>query len=324
MIFLCREDIEKIFKMEDALNAVEEAYIAHAHGEIVMPPKMDLHLDKGLLRYMPAYVRSIDSAGEKIVNIHPQNPRESSLPTVMALIVINNPATGEPIAVMDGTYITAMRTGAAGGISAKYLSRKDASVVGMVGAGVQARGQLMALIQVRNISEVKVYDMYRDASERFAREVGETLDIQITTVESAKEAVVGSDIVVTTTTSRKPVVMNEWVDIGTHVCAVGADTPGKRELDLSLLKRGKIVVDDVSQSTTIGELNIPYRDGLIELEEIYGEIGEIIIGRKEGREAEDEITIFDTSGLAAQDIISAHHILNDAKRKKIGLEMKVF
>ena len=319
MIFLCREAIEKIFKMEDALNAVEEAYIAHAHGEVVMPPKMDLHLDKGLLRYMPAYVRSIDAAGAKIVNIHPQNPKEHGLPTVMALIVINNPATGEPIAVMDGTYITAMRTGAAGGISAKYLSRKDASVVGMVGAGVQARGQLMALVQVRDISEVKIYDMYRDASERFAREVEETLNLRITTVESAKEAVVGSDIVVTTTTSRKPVVMNEWVDIGTHICAVGADTPGKRELDLSLLKRGKIVVDDMSQSTTIGELNIPYRDGLIELEEIYGEIGEIIVGRKEGRETEDEITIFDTSGLAAQDIISAHHILNDAKREKIGL-----
>jgi alanine dehydrogenase len=268
---------------------------------------------------MSAYVRSIDAAGAKIVNIHPQNPRESNLPTVMALIIVNNPATGEPIAVMDGTYITAMRTGAAGGISARYLSRKDASVVGMVGAGVQARGQLMALIQVRDISEVKVYDMYRDTSERFAREIGETLDIQITTVESAKEAVVGSDIVVTTTTSRKPVVMNEWVDLGTHVCAVGADTPGKRELDLSLLKRGKIVVDDVSQSTTIGELNVPHRDGLIELKEIYGEIGEIIVGRKEGRETEDEITIFDTSGLAAQDIISAHHILNNAKREKIGL-----
>ena len=227
---------------------------------------------------------------------------------------------------MDGTLITAMRTGAAGGIAAKYLARKDSKVVGIVGAGRQARTQLLALITLyKNLDEVRVYDILKDRRETFAKEASKLYSqiAKIKPVQTAEEAVRGADIVVTTTPSRQPLVKDEWVSAGMHFNCIGADAPGKEEIDPLILKRAKIVVDDWEQASHSGEINVPLAKGIISKEDIYGEIGEIIVGLKRGRTSNSEITVFCSTGLAIQDAVTAKIAYDKAMTKGIGKVIKL-
>ena len=304
MLILSRHEIEEFLNMGEVLKAVEHAFKLKAEGKAIMPPKLYLNLPQyqGDYRAMPAYIDG--SAGVKWGSVYPNN-RKRNLPTVMATIILCDPENGCPLAIMDGTYITAMRTGAAGGVAVKYLARRESSVIGMIGAGRQAETQLLAISQVLpRIDEVKVFDKQKDVSLRYVQEMGAKLNTDIRLAETIGEAT-EADIVVMTTPSRKPIVKKEYIRLGTHINAIGADAKGKQELEADLLMAAKVIVDDVEQASHSGEINVPLSNGLIEVNDIYGTLGEIVTNTKKGRENDEDITIFDSTGLAILDIICA-------------------
>lgn len=313
-LLLSRSEIEELLSMGEAVKAVEEAFRLTAEGKAAMPPKLYLDLSDyyGDFRAMPDYING--SAGIKWVSVYPNNQKRN-LPTVLATILLCDPNTGYPLAVMDGTYITKVRTGAAGAVAAKYLAKKDSSVIGMVGAGVQAQTQLMAIAEVLlKIEEVKVYDKYRETSLKYAEEMGAKLGLNVSSVATIQEAT-EADILVTTTPSTEPVVSSQQVRPGTHINAIGADAERKQELESALLKKAKVIVDDVGQASHSGEVNVPFKQGAITVEDIYGTLGEVVANIKQGRENDQEITIFDSTGLAVQDIICAKLVYEKAIKK---------
>ena len=315
-LLLGRHEIEELLSMSEALRVVEKAFKLKAQGKAIMPAKIYLNLPEyhGDFRAMPAYIDG--SAGIKWVSAYPNN-RKYNLPSVLATIILCDPKTSYPLAIMDGTYITRMRTGAAGGVAVAYLARKGSSVIGLIGAGKQAETQLLAISEVLpGIEEVKVFDQSEDTSRRYARGMATKLNVKIypvKTVEAAAEA----DIVVTTTPSRKPIVKKQHIRPGTHINAIGADAPGKQELEADLLSGAKIVIDEIEQACHSGEINVPLSQGQLKIEDIYGTLGEIVAGMKQGRENDKEITIFDSTGLAIQDMVCAKLVYEKARKKKV-------
>ena len=321
-LLLTDESVIDLLKIDEVIDAVESVFRENALGGAQMPCKVYLFYNSGDLRVMPCYLKSLGISSVKVVNSHPRN-REKGLPTVMATIILIDPETGFPKAIMGGTWITAMRTGAAGAIAAKYLARKNSRIAAFIGAGMQARTQLMGLMQVMaSLQEIRVYDISPKAEEGFLKFFEENYGdrCEVAVAGSAREAVTDADIVVTTTPSRKPIVMSDWINDGTHFNCMGADAPGKQELDPRILKRAsKIVVDDIEQAVHGGEINVPISLGLMSREDIYAEIGEIIAGLKKGRESDDEITIFASTGLAIQDAAAASLAYRKAVKEGLGL-----
>lgn len=302
--------------MDDVLKAVEYAFKLEAKGKVIQPPKVyvDLPEYQGDFRAMPTYIDG--SVGVKWVSVYPNNP-QYNLPTVIATIILCDPKTGYPLAIMDGTYITDMRTGAAGGVAVKYLARRDSSIIGIIGAGRQAKTQLLAISKVLpRIEEVKVFDLDRVTSLRYAEEMGAKLNLNTHPVKTIGEAA-EADIVVTVTPSRKPIVKKRHIRPGTHINAIGADAKGKQELEANLLKGAKVIVDNVEQASHSGEINVPFSEGIIKLEDIYATLGEVVAGMKAGRENDEEITIFDSTGVAILDVICAKLAYVEAKRRGI-------
>jgi alanine dehydrogenase len=289
---------------------------------VQMPAKSYLQFEKGDLRSMPAYIRTDewDIAGIKSVNVHPYN---EDLPTVMATILLTDPANGYNIAVLDGTFITKMRTGAAGGLAAKYLSREDSRTAGFVGCGVQAYAQLDHLMLVRKIEEIKAFDIRLDAKENFCRYAETKYNLKSIRAASVQEAVSDCDIVTTVTPSTTPLVQKEWIREGTHINGIGADAKGKQELYSDLTKSCRIVIDEWSQASHSGEINVPVSDGIITKKNIYAQLGEIVAGKKKGRTDNRQITLFDSTGLAIQDVSVAFTVFQRLDKKKL-LEVRLF
>jgi alanine dehydrogenase len=301
-----RSEIEEVLGMADYIFVIEKAFMLYGEGKVQMPPKVYLSFDQGDLRCMPAYLPYMEAAGVKNVNAHPGN---KDMPAVMATISLVNPDTGFPMAIMDGTHITKMRTAAAGGVAAKYLSRENSKIAGFIGTGVQARTQLEALIIVRpELSQIMVYDINEANMKHFAEEVRTQYGLQVEYARSIRTAVEKADIVVSTTPARTPIIKYEYIRRGTHINAIGADAPGKQELDSEILKQARIVIDNWQQASHGGEINVPLSEGLISQEDIYADIGEVVCGKKSGRESEEQITVFDSTGLAIQDVSAAGEI----------------
>lgn len=322
VLFLNSSDVQGLVSMGDAIKVVEEAFREKGLGRVQMPPKTYVFLPKheGDFRVMPAYLEEMDVAGVKIVNVHPKNPVLHGLRTVMAVVELLDPRTGAPLCIMDGTWLTSLRTGAAGGVAARLLARRDSRNVAIVGAGAQARMQLMALhLVLESIVSVKVFDIVRENSLRFAEEMSNRLGLKVDVASSVEEAVKKADVIVTVTPSRKPIVMNEWVGDGVHINAIGADAPGKQELDPRILKRAKVVVDDLEQASHSGEVNVPISRGQLSIDDIYAELGDIVTGKKPGRESADEITVFDSTGLAIHDIAVAWVVYKRALERNVGM-----
>jgi len=304
VVMLSDQDISKVLTMDDALEVVERSFKIEAEGGAIMPPKiyLDLPMYKGDFRAMPAYIDG--SAGIKWVSVYPDNYK-SGLPTVAAVLLLCDPNNGLPLALMDGTFITGLRTGAAGGIAVKYLARRNSSVVGIIGAGTQARTQLVAINKVLSkIEDVKVFSIPADTSYIYAEQMKKQLNLNIHSVETIEEAA-DADIVITTTPSRQPILMKKHIKPGTHINAIGADAEGKQELDPEILKVSKIVIDNLEQSCHSGEINVPLSKSQLTIEDLHGTVGEVIANMKPGRENDDEITVFDSTGLAIQDMICA-------------------
>lgn len=324
VLLLSGADVKKLISIRETIEAVEEAFRAKGLGKAQMPPKSYVFFNRyeGDFRVMPAYLEDTEAAGVKIVNVHPQNPSKHSMPTVMATILLLDPRTGALLAIMDGTTITNVRTGAAGAVAAKYLAQKDSRVVALIGAGAQAMTQFLALNEIFKIEELRVSDKVEANAEKYASEVKKRFDISIK-VTDAKEAVRGADIIVTTTPVKSPIVMNDWVSEGVHINAIGADAPGKQELDPEILKRARIVIDNWEQSSHSGEINVPLSKGMLAREDVHAELGEIVSGKKSGRTSRDEITVFDSTGLAIQDVATAWLVYKKAKEIDMGTKVEL-
>ena len=320
IIILSQNEVKSCLPMSEAIRAVREAYIAFAKGRVKMPPVMHLDVSQynGEVDIKSGYIEDLGLIGTKIASGFYENYK-LGLPPGIAVIFLMDLKTGIPVAIMDGTYVTAYRTGAAGAVAAKVLARKDSKIIGVVGAGTQARMQILALREVFSLKEIKVWDINATGRDRYVEEMSEQLKIQIEPVEDIKDAVIEADIIVTVTPSRKALVMKEWIQEGVHINAIGADGPGKQELDPFIVKRAdKVVVDSLNQCRIIGEIQHALADGLITEDDVYAEIGQILIGEKKGRETNEEITLFDATGLAVQDIAAANIVFKQAKEKGIG------
>jgi len=317
-LLLTQEDVEKLITQDEVIKVVEDAFKLHALKRTQMPPKVFLNFKNGDLRAMPAYLNG--KAGIKWVNSHPENPKKG-LPTVMAIIIYNDPETGYPLAIMDGTYITNIRTGAAGAIASKYLARKDSSIFGFIGCGNQAYFQFKALKCIFKMDYIKAYDIIRSKAEKFVNFCEESgIKAKVDDVRNVCDC----DVLTTATPSRKPIVKKEWIKEGTHINAIGADAPGKQELDEELITHAKVIVDDVEQAMHAGEINVAVSKGIFTRDKIYATLGEIVAGMKKGREDESEITIFDSTGLAIQDIAVASYVFEKAIRVGVGLKIRLF
>jgi alanine dehydrogenase len=315
-LLLSRSDVLSLVSMADAVPAVESAFAAHAEGRAQMPPKvyLDLHEFHGDLRAMPAYVDG--AAGVKWVNSHPENPARFGLPSVMGMYILSDPATALPLAVMDATLLTAVRTGAAAAIASKYLAAKSPRTIGFVGCGVQARTLLAAhRVVYGHALEVLCADVSMEAAQRFAEESGG----RVVTIEEAS----GCNIVNASTPARAPVVLHAWVRDGAHINAMGADAHGKQELDPAILLDARVVIDDWEQASHSGEINVPLSSGILRRDQIHATLGEIIAGRHPGREAA-RVTVFDSTGLAVQDVALAKVIHAAARERGTGTPFDFF
>jgi len=328
-LLLTGKQVKKLLEMKDVLGAVENAFRHKGLGKVQMPPKAYLFYEKfnGDLRTMPSYVEDMDVSAVKIVNVHPDNAKNFGMRTVMAVLVLVNPHTGAPLAFMDATYITDMRTGGASAIASKYLARPNPKILGIIGCGNQARTQMLALItQFGHFDEVRLYDMFPEKSKALAREFRRHYKEQvgkIKAVQNAKDCVIDSDIVVTVTSARAPVVLDEWVKDGTHFNCMGADAPGKQEMDPKILKRARLVIDDWEQASHSGEINVPLSKGEMTKDDVDVEIGHIVAGLKPGRESDQQITVFCSTGLAVQDCLTAKIAYDAAIAQKIGRSIQI-
>ena len=328
-LLLTGRQVKKLLEMKDVLGAVENAYRHKGLGKVQMPPKVYLFYEKynGDLRTMPSYVEDMDVSAVKIVNVHPDNAKTFGMRTVMAVLVLVNPHTGAPLAFMDATHITDMRTGGASAIASKYLARPNPKILGIIGCGNQARTQMLALItQFGHFDEVRLYDMFPEKSKALAREFRRHYKEQvgkIKAVQNAKDCVVDSDIVVTVTSARAPVVLDEWVKDGTHFNCMGADAPGKQEMDPKILKRARLVIDDWEQASHSGEINVPLAKGEMMKDDVDAEIGHIVAGLKPGRESDQQITVFCSTGLAVQDCLTAKIAYDAAIVQKVGRSIQI-
>jgi len=320
-LILTGSQVMQVLDMDLALSSAQEAFTAYGEGRVNMPPKAYLTLAQGDFRamYGEIFLLRDHICGLKWVNVHPGNPARGLL-TVMAKIILNDPDTGLEFADLDGTHITDYRTGAAGGVAARYLARSDATRLGLIGAGAQARTQVAAILKVRSIQEIVVFDRHREHAQAFAAEVAAAFGVKVRATSAAAEAVTGQDIVVTTTPSRTPVVAREWVSPGTHINAIGADAAGKQELAPAILTAAKVVVDDWAQASHSGEINVPLARGELTPEQVYGSLGDIVAGKKPGRVTPEEITVFDSTGLIIQDLALGLAVYRRAKERGLGEE----
>ncbi len=305
-LVLDKKAVKDLLNISDVIKVVEDAFSAFEQGNASMPPKAYLIMEQGDFRAMPAAIPG--AVGMKWVNVHPKNPSRD-LPTVMAVIIYNDPETGYPLAVMAATDITAYRTGATSAIASKYLARRNSHTLGIIGAGRQAYTQILAHATLFELKEVRVYDIAQQAIEKL---INSLPDYPLKAC-SLKEAA-ASDIVCTQTPSRVPILKKEWILKGTHINAIGADAKGKEELEPSILKEAMVVVDDIRQSSVAGEINVPVSKGLFKIDEVYANLGEIVVGKKQGRTDKDAITIFDATGLAIEDVATAKLIYEKARQ----------
>jgi len=328
MRILSRADVQRALSMKDAIAMVRDAFAQLSSGQATVPLRVPVPIKKhdGVTLFMPAHLHTSDALAVKIVSVHNQNPAKG-LPLIHALVVVIDAATGKPLAAMEGGYLTALRTGAASGVSTDLLARRDARVAAIFGAGVQGRTQLLAISTVRHLERVYIVDAIRDQVEKFVREMrgqsGVPGDLRV--AGSSTEAVREADIICTATTSTKPVFNGNDIKPGVHVSAIGAYTPQMQEIDERTLQRAsKIVIDHHEGALAeAGDLLIALKNGAIKESDIYAEIGEIAAGKKPGRERDDEITFFKSVGNAVQDASVARAIYDAAVRQNLGIEVEL-
>lgn len=317
---LSASDVRASVDMSAAIEAMRGAFAALADGSAIVPLRLPLETEHGVCLFMPAHMTASGSTGAKIVSVNPGNT-ELGIPVIQAVVLVLDPQTGRILALMDGTWLTALRTGAIGGLAADLMSREDSSTVALFGAGVQARTQLEAVRCVRPIEEVRVVS----SSGRTADGLVAELDgLEARRVDDPSEAIERADIIIVATSSSTPVFDGSRVAPGTHVTGVGSFTAEMREVDTALVTRARVVVDQrEAVLAEAGDIAGPIADGVLDESVISAEIGEIVLGRAPGRTSPEEITFFKSVGNAVQDVAVAALVLERAEKAGRGVMVEV-
>jgi ornithine cyclodeaminase/alanine dehydrogenase-like protein (mu-crystallin family) len=327
MLILTAEDVRNALPMNEAIEAMKKAYASLSDGTAVVPLRTRLPIpgSEALSLFMPAFVNSQDgnALAVKVVSLFPTNPARG-LAYIQAAVLVFDPETGRAIALLEGSSLTAIRTGAASGAAVDLLARADSKVVAVFGAGAQGRTQLEAACSARKIETAFIYDANTGKANSFAAEMKArgSIPTDLRVASSAREAIENAEIICTATTSTKPVFDDKNVRAGTHISGVGSYTPEMQEVPAETLQRARIFVDSRTASLEeAGDLIQPMRAGLFDESHIHGELGELVLGKISGRQSQEEITYFKSVGIAVQDAMAAQIALNNAHKMNIGTEV---
>ena len=325
MLLLNQNDVMKVLDMSPCMEVVEKAFAELASGTAVLPLRINLFTQEGLALYMPAYLKEMGALACKVVTSYVNNPAKHHLPTIMGKVLLQDPETGDVICIMDGGYLTAVRTGAVSGVATRYLAREDkGQKVGIFGAGAQARTQLWAMTVARDIARACVYDVDDEAVSRLIAEMAPKLQLDIIKATSPEQILEEADIICTATSSPTPLFDGSKVREGTHLNSVGSHTPKAREMDTAIIKRSKVIADSYDACLReAGDIIIPIEEGAIDKSHLRADLGEVITGKKTGRADGREITLFKSNGLAIQDTATARLVYDKAMQAGIGTSIEL-
>lgn len=322
-LLLDRATIQRLLDMKEAVDLIETAFAELVNQTVAMPQRLAMTDAEhtGWTAFMPAHLKGIGALGVKAVTVFRNNPSRYHLPSTLATIVLLDQETGKALSIMDGGYITAMRTGAVSGVATRALARANATVAGVLGMGIQARTQLWGICTVRPINKALCFSTDPPQQQRaFVEDMTRQLGVEVEAVGSARQVIEQADVLALATTSAEPIVNGDWLKAGAHINSIGSHTPGARELDTRSVLRSKVVCDLTSACMAeAGDLLIPIQEGVFSRERIYGDLGEVITGRKKGREGDWEITLFKSVGLSIQDIATAHFVYRKALERGEGV-----
>lgn len=329
MLFLNKEAIETSFNMVDAIEASKAALVMYCEDQASVPLRTNINVTEyeGQSLYMPAYTNGqVEALGVKIVSVYPKNI-EKGLPSVPSTMVVLNPETGIVSAVLDGTHLTQLRTAAVQGAATDLMANKDAEIAALIGTGGQGFQQAIAMMTVRELKELRVFDINFERSKEFTAQLQEyskgKFATKIMAVETSKEAVTGADIVTTVTTSKVPTFDAADIKAGAHVNGVGAYTPEMMELPSELLVKANSIIFDTNDGVLAeaGDIITPLKEGKIYKEDLKGQLGEVALGKVTARHNESDITVFKTVGTAVLDVVTAHLIVEKCQENGQGVEV---
>ena len=328
MILLNAKDVKKILPMKDAIEGNKMAFLLHSQGQTEVPVRISFNVKEGSTsQFMPAYVKgNINRVGIKVVSTFPDNA-SINLPVVVAQVLLLDPLTGEVCAMMNGTELTKIRTGAIAGAAIDILAKKTCDKAALFGTGGQSLSQLEAILTARKVRQVSVFDLYQEKTNDFierARSFEDEFEVKLVPAKSPEDAIDEADIITTVTVSKTPVFNGARVKKGAHVTGVGSYTPGARELDSDLLRSARVFVDNKEAVfSEAGDFIIPVNEGLYKFSDVAGELGEVLQGKIEGRQSEDQITVMKTVGYAVLDVVAAWNIYNRALEQGIGQNIEL-
>lgn len=323
MLVLTDADVEQLMTMGEAIDASRTAYTELSRGTANVPLRHHVKMnDDAMGLVMSGFMASSQAYGVKVVSVIPGN-KQRSLPTTLGAMILFDPDTGQPLALLGATYLTALRTGAGTGVATDVLANPDARVLAMIGTGGQAMAHVEAVAAVRRVDRILVYNRTKARAQRFAQDLSGVfatgpVNVTIKVVDSTQEAVEEAHIVVCSTNSRDPVIRAEWLRDGAHVNATGAHAPDMQEIAADVVQRAaKVVVDTLEGAIVPGDLRVPIESGLISKHDIV-ELGQIILGNESGRKTHSEITLFKSVGHASQDLVTAKRVLEKATADGLG------
>ena len=319
-LVLSQTEVRELLPMDRCIDLMAEALTGLSAGEAVNPLRHGIFLPdrSGLLGLMPGYTAEPAVLGLKVIAIFPDN-HGSELDSHQGIVALFDTQNGQPLAILEASEITAIRTAAASGLATRLLAREDASELAILGSGTQARTHLEAMAAVRPLNKVRVFSPHREHREEFAAKARRRLSLPVRAVDSSEEAVRGADLICTTTTSADPVVHGTWIQPGAHINAAGSSVASHRELDTESVVRARLFVD-CRESTVneAGDFLIPKQEGAVTDDHIQGELGEILLGRIQGRQSADEVTLFKSLGVAVEDLAAATYVYTEAKARGVG------
>ena len=325
MLVLSEQDVQGLVDLEELVPVLEQAHIQYSTGKVVMPVRLVAPLPQiqGRITSMPAYLDGDRSLGMKVVTYFPNDPKQQ-MPAILATVMLFSTDTGKMIAAMDGGYITAVRTACVSAIATRTLANPETPILGVLGAGVQARSHIRALTRIRKFSEIKLYDVSEAASQKLQAALQKEIDVELRVVQSAREAVQDSDVLVTVTTAKEPILKSDWLKPGVHINAVGSHRPDLREIDGATLAGATIVVDSREAiMAECGDILLAIQEKAITADSLHAEIGEVLAGLKSGRTSPDETTIYKAVGIAIQDVATADFIYRRALERNVGTAIEV-
>lgn len=325
MLILSEKQVQTLIDIRELIEALEQAHIQYSMGKAVMPVRLVVPLPdiKGRITSMPGYLDQDKALGMKVVTYFQDNPTRG-LPAILATIMLFSSETGKIIAAIDGSHITAIRTACASAMATNALANPSTAVMGILGAGVQARAHIQALTEVRKLEQIKLYSPSGASAETIKKEMEPKVGVKIAVGKSAEETVRDSDLVVTVTTAKAPILKPDWLKPGSHINAVGSHRPDFRELDGATLARSKVVVDSREAiMAECGDVLLAIKEDSFAANDIYGEIGEVLAGVKPGRTADSEITLYKSVGIAIQDVATARLVYDKALKRNIGTHVEI-